>query len=243
MQSQPPPPPPIGRNGSGIKRDGGTSEIVKPWKEPLKILWKEPVGEAHGGPIVVKDKAYLFYRTTGKNEETLDAFDAATGKSLWKNSYPAPETEIAFGNGPRGVPCFHDGKLYTFGITSILTCWNAEDGKILWQVDCVKEYKAPTLTFGSSCSPIVVGGNVLVNMGAKGASIVAFDKKTGKEAWKKLDDAASYSSPIAYESNGSTPRRLSDRQGAGLDLSQGWRTSTGDIRSSICSWKVPVRRR
>ncbi|HZZ81599.1 MAG TPA: PQQ-binding-like beta-propeller repeat protein, partial [Gemmataceae bacterium] len=188
----------------GVKRDGGTTEVVKPWKAPLKTLWKEKVGEGHGGPVVVKGRTYLFYRTPGKNEETLAAFEADTGKPLWKNSYPRVETKIPFGNGPRSVPCVINGKIYTFGITSILTCWNAEDGKIDWQVDGVKEYKTPTLTFGSSCSPIVVGDLVLVNMGAKGASIVAFDKKTGKEAWKALDDAASYSSPIAYDHNGST---------------------------------------
>ncbi len=183
----------------GSKRDGGTTEIVKPWKEPLKILWKQPVGEAHGGPVVADGKTYLFYRTPGKNEETLGAFDAGTGKPIWNSPYPRHETKIAFGNGPRGVPCVADGKIYTFGITSILTCFNAADGKIDWQVDCEKDYKAPTLTFGSSCSPIVVGDNVLVNVGAKGASIVAFDKKTGKEVWKKLDDAASYSSPQSYD--------------------------------------------
>jgi outer membrane protein assembly factor BamB len=188
----------------GVKRDGGTTEIVKPWKEPLKILWKEPVGEAHGGPIVVKGKTFLFFRTPGKNEETLAAFDAESGKAIWKQSYPRAATNIKFGNGPRSVPCAHEGKIYTFGITSVLTCWNAEDGKIVWQVDGVKEYKAPTLRFGSSCSPIVVGEHVLINMGAKGASIVAFDKKTGKEVWKKFDDAASYSSPIAYEHGDST---------------------------------------
>jgi outer membrane protein assembly factor BamB len=38
---------------------------------------------------------------------------------------------------------------------------------------------------------------VLLNVGAKGASIVAFDKDTGKHVWKKLDDKASYASPIA----------------------------------------------
>src|SRR5262249_19092395 len=34
--------------------------------------------------------------------------------------------------------------------------------------------------------------------GAKSASIVAFDRKTGEVAWKKLDDPTSYSSPIAW---------------------------------------------
>jgi outer membrane protein assembly factor BamB len=36
-------------------------------------------------------------------------------------------------------------------------------------------------------------------MGAKGASIVAFDKNTGKEVWKTLDAGASYSSPFRYD--------------------------------------------
>ena len=188
----------------GLKRDGSTTEIVKAWKEPLKIAWKQPVGEAHGGPVIVKGKAYLFFRTPGKNEETLVAFDAESGKPLWSTPYPRKETKIAFGNGPRGVPAVVDGKVYTFGITSILTCFDADDGKILWQVDAEKQYKAPTLTFGSSCSPIVVDDLVLVNIGAKGASVVAFDRHTGKEVWKNLDDAASYSSPLMYEHAGST---------------------------------------
>src|SRR5438309_2145056 len=73
---------------------------------------------------------------------------------------------------------------------------STETDKTLWQVDTTDKYKAPGLTFGCSCSPIVVGDRVIVNIGAKGASIVAFDKNTGKEVWKALDDRASYSSPI-----------------------------------------------
>ena len=187
----------------GPKRDGGTTEVVKPWKEPLKILWKTPVGEGHGGPVVANGKAYLFYRTLKQNEEVLAAFDLDTGKPAWSTPYPRRETKILFGNCPRGVPCVTDGKIFTFGITSILTCFDETTGKILWQVDAEKEYQAPTLKFGSSCSPIVVGDHVIVNVGAKGASIVAFDKKTGKEAWKARDDAASYSSPLLYDHAGS----------------------------------------
>src|SRR5258708_3152558 len=88
----------------GIQRDGGTAEVVKPWKEPLKISWKQEVGEAHGGPVVAKGKLYLFYRTPGKNEETLAAFDAESGKPIWSTPYPRKKTDIPFGNGPRGVP-------------------------------------------------------------------------------------------------------------------------------------------
>jgi len=186
----------------GVKRDGGTSEAVKPWKEPLKILWTEPAGEGHGGPVVAKGKVYLHFGTPGKFEETVAAFDVDTGKQVWKFTYPRKEAKFQFGNGPRGAPCVHDGKVYTFGITSILTCLNADDGKLVWQIDTAKQYNAPILFFGSSCSPIVVDDLVLVNVGAKGASIVAFHKDTGKEVWKKLDDGASYSSPMLIDQAG-----------------------------------------
>jgi outer membrane protein assembly factor BamB len=195
----------------GPKRDSSSTEVVKPWKEPLKILWKQEVGvptqkiEGYGGPVVAKGKVFLFYRTPGKDEETLAAFDADSGKEIWKTSYPRPKTDFMFGNSPRSSPAFVDGKIYTFGITSILTCFDADKGNIVWQVDGGKEYKPPVLRFGSSCSPIVVGDLVLVNIGAKGASIVAFDNNTGKEVWKKLDDGATYASPFLYDHAG-TPR-------------------------------------
>lgn len=182
----------------GAKRDGASTETVKPWKEPLKILWQQPVGEGHGGPVIAKGKVYLHARTPGKNEEVLAVFEAESGKPIWKTTYPRKETQIAFGNGPRGCPCVDDGKVYTFGISGILACYDANADKILWQVNTAKEYSPPGLIFGCSCSPIVVDGKVIVNVGAKGASIVAFDKNTGKEAWKQLSDGASYSSAITF---------------------------------------------
>ena len=180
----------------GAKRDGGTTEIVKPWKEPLKILWKKPVGEGDGAPVIAKGKVYLHTRTPGKYEESVAAFQADTGKPLWKTAYPRRKAEFLYGSGPRGACCVADGKVYSFGITGVLSCFDADDGTQVWQVDTAKEYQAPTPFFGNSCSPLVEGDSVLVNVGAKGASIVAFNKNTGKEIWKKLDDKASYSSPI-----------------------------------------------
>jgi outer membrane protein assembly factor BamB len=181
----------------GAKRDSSTTEVVKTWKDPLKILWKEPVGEGDGAPIIVKGKVYLHTRTPKKYEESVAAFDADTGKPIWKTAYPRKKADFLYGSGPRGACCVAAGKVYAFGITGVLTCFDADKGDRVWQVDIAKEYQAPTPFFGNSCSPIVEGGRVLVNVGAKGASIVAFDADTGKEAWKKLDDKASYSSPIA----------------------------------------------
>jgi outer membrane protein assembly factor BamB len=181
----------------GPNRDGSTTEKVAAWKEPLVVLWRQPVGEGHSSPVVAGGKVYLHTRIKDKTEEQLSAFDAATGKPLWQQPYERGKFTSLFGNGPRGTPAVVDGKVYTFGITGILTCFDAAKGEQLWQVDTLKKYKASNLFFGASCSPLVEGDLVLVDVGAKGASIVAFDRKSGDEKWKALDEPASYSSPIA----------------------------------------------
>ena len=46
---------------------------------------------------------------------------------------------------------------------------------------------------------LIEGRLVLLNVGApRGASVVAYDRDTGKVAWKALDDPASYASPITF---------------------------------------------
>ena len=181
----------------GPTRDGATPEKIAPWKETPKLLWRVPVGEGHSSPIVAGGKVFLHAKAKDKDEEEVLACDAASGKEIWRQSYPRAAFKSIFGVGPRATPALDKDKLYTFGVTGILTCWDAASGKQLWQVDTLKEFKAANLFFGASCSPLVEGGNVLVNVGGPGASVVAFEKEKGGVAWKALDDKASYSSPIA----------------------------------------------
>jgi outer membrane protein assembly factor BamB len=49
-----------------------------------------------------------------------------------------------------------------------------------------------------SSSPIVVGDRVIVEVGGKGNSVVAFDAGKGTVVWKSGNAAASYSSPILF---------------------------------------------
>ncbi len=183
----------------GPRRDASTHDVVKPWKEPLKARWRIPAGgEGHSSPIVADGRVFLhtLERKDKKLHEKVSAYDADSGQPVWSKSYERSNFTSFFGNGPRGTPAVVDGKLYTFGITGILTCFDAKTGNQIWQVDTLSKYKAKNLLFGISGSPLVVGDGVLVNVGGKGAGIVAFDKNTGKELWKSQDDAASYSSPI-----------------------------------------------
>ena len=186
----------------GPRRDGSSTETVAPWKEVPKAAWRRPVGEGHSGPVVAAGKVFLHTKVKDKDAEEVAAYDAASGKPVWIKQYDRgslPEKTIKqFGVGPRATPTYHDGRLYTLGITGILACWDVQDGKQIWTVDTAKTFAPPTLRFGVSCSPLIEGAAVLLNVGARGASVVAFNRKNGAVLWKALDDPPSYSSPIAF---------------------------------------------
>ncbi len=181
----------------GPRRDGSTEEKVAPWEGPLKELWRQPVGEGHGSPVVADGRVFLLTRGRTNTEEVLAAFDAQTGKPLWNTTYPRGPFNSIFGNGPRATPAVAGQLVFTFGSTAILTCCDVTNGAIRWQVNTLKTFKAPGLFFGASCSPLVIDNLVLLNVGGPGAGIVAFDKNGGKTVWQKLDDGASYASPIS----------------------------------------------
>jgi outer membrane protein assembly factor BamB len=182
----------------GPNRDNSSPEKVVPWKKALKVLWRKPVGEGNSSPIVAGGRVFVHAKVKDKNEEEVVAYDAKTGRKVWRKAYPRAAFKSLYGNGPRATPAVAGGKVYTFGITGVLTCFAAAAGKQLWQVDTLKKFGAKNLFFGMACSPLVEGKNVLVNVGATGASVVAFQKDKGDTAWKSQDDRASYSSPIIF---------------------------------------------
>ncbi|HEV3203407.1 MAG TPA: PQQ-binding-like beta-propeller repeat protein, partial [Gemmataceae bacterium] len=171
-------------------------EKIEPWKEAPKVLWRQPVGEGHSSPVVSGGKVFVHAKVKDKDEEEVAAFDAKTGESLWKKNYSRGSFSNFFGNGPRGTPAVVGNHIYTFGVTGFLSCFETATGILVWQVNTLKDFNGKNLFFGMSGSPLIVDHLVLMNVGAAGASLVAFNKETGKVEWKKLDDKASYSSPI-----------------------------------------------
>jgi outer membrane protein assembly factor BamB len=180
----------------GPRRNASTTEKVPVWTGSLKELWRQPVGEGNSSPVVVAGRVYVHDKVKDKSVEEVIAFDSASGKELWRAPYERAALDFKYGNGPRATPAVVAGKLYSYGITGVLTCFDAADGKIVWQVDTWKELAAPRLFFGAACSPLIDGGRVYLNVGGVGHSVVAFDAAKGSVVWKSLDDPASYASPI-----------------------------------------------
>ena len=185
----------------GPNRDGAVMDFVAPktWPETLKQVWRVEVGEGHASPLVAGDKIYLHSRLDDK--ETATCFRLDTGDVVWRESYPAPYTmnraASRHGKGPKSTPVLHAGKLYTLGITGILSCFDAETGTRKWQKDFSGQFSLTTPEFGTAMSPIVADGLLIVHIGGldKGA-LIAFDAATGEEKWQWAEDGPGYASPV-----------------------------------------------
>ncbi len=183
----------------GPKRDNSTTEKVAVWTDAPKIAWKAKVGPGFSAPAVAGGKVFVHARVKGKDAEEVVAFDAESGKELWRTPYPRAPYSSVLNTGPQASLAVAGGKVYTHGITGVLACFDAESGKQLWLVDTQKTFNAPAPRFGVCCSPLVVGTRVIVAVGGrKGASIVGFDAATGEEKWRALDESAGTSSPTLY---------------------------------------------
>jgi outer membrane protein assembly factor BamB len=181
----------------GPNRDGSSPEKVTAWKDAPKVVWHIPAGAGHSAPVIAGGKAFVHAKGEGETE-VVACYEADSGKEIWKQSYPRAKFSSEFGNGPRATPAVVGKFIYTFGVTGILSCFEIEKGKQIWQIDTLKDCKGTNPKFGMSSSPLVDDGKVFINVGAKGASIVAFNCTDGTVAWKSLDDGASYSSPIIF---------------------------------------------
>jgi outer membrane protein assembly factor BamB len=182
----------------GPKRDGSTPEKVEPWKEAPKVLWRQPVGPGFSVPAVAGGRVFVHARVKGKDAEEVVAYDAASGKELWRDAYDRAPYRSAINTGPQASPAVVGGKVYAFGITGVLSCYQADSGKRLWQADVYKQLKVPLPRFGVCCSPLVVGNRVIVAAGGKGSAVVAFDTDKGEIQWQALDEAAGSASPALF---------------------------------------------
>src|SRR5207244_8749240 len=92
--------------------------------------------------------------------------------------------------GPRSSPTVADGKVITLGVRSILSCFDAASGKLLWRKD-----QSGWPQFFVSSSPIVVDGLCIAQLGSdKKGAMLAYDLNTGAEKWKWTGDGSAYAS-------------------------------------------------
>jgi len=190
----------------GPSRDGVWREtgLVEKFTGPeIKARWRVPVANGYSGPTVADGRVYVTDRVVEpKEQERVHCFDWQTGKTVWTFAYDCVYKGIGYPDGPRAAVTVQDGRAYSLGAMGNFHCFEAATGKLLWQHDCNTEYGIRMPIWGISVAPLIEGDLVIVNVCGAEACLVAFDRKTGKEAWRALTDRGNYSPPIIVRQAG-----------------------------------------
>jgi outer membrane protein assembly factor BamB len=180
----------------GPTRDGVVSAALPTrWPEALKKRWERPVGTGHASPAVSRNRVVVIAREG--DQEIVRALDLASGRELWRATYPAPFTvnpaAQSHGAGPKSTPAIAGGRVFTLGIGGVLSAFDLDKGKLLWRV------AAPAVLpeYGTATSPLVDGSSVIAHLGGyRDGALTSFDAATGKPRWQWTGDGPAYGSPI-----------------------------------------------
>jgi outer membrane protein assembly factor BamB len=187
----------------GPNRDGAVASFSNPisWPEELSQQWRLDVGLGYATPLLVGDRIYMYTRQD--EDEVIMALNAGSGEVIWRTSYPAPfkmkPATSRHGPGPKSTPTFADGRLFTLGMSGIVTAFDAETGKQLWQ----KPGAPVQPLYHTAMSPVVDGNLVILHVGGHDdGALTAFDTATGDIRWSWNGDGPAYGSPMVFELSG-----------------------------------------
>ncbi|MDG1324797.1 MAG: PQQ-like beta-propeller repeat protein [Opitutales bacterium] len=148
----------------------------------------------------------------GLMREVCIALDTKSGKRLWSTWLCRMDYKSGGGNsgtpgnnggdGPRSTPSVLNGKVWVYDSDMNLYCINAVSGKIIWDVRVLKEHNGQNIKWKNSSAPLIEGDLVIVYGGGSGQSLLAFQRDTGKLAWKTGDETATHATPIATTIHG-----------------------------------------
>ena len=190
----------------GPKRDivWRESGIVKEFETDglLPRKWSTPIAGGYSGPAVADGRVYITDRERDKRNERVLCLDAETGNVIWKHEHAVKYT-VSYDAGPRATPVVHDGLVYTIGAMGDMFCFSADKGDIVWEKQFTEDFGTKMPIWGMAASPLIDGDQLITLVGGQDALVVSFDRKTGEEKWRALNDPmVGYAPPVIYEFEG-----------------------------------------
>jgi outer membrane protein assembly factor BamB len=184
-----------GDNFEGKSRLKG---IKKDWAHGLAKLWhinylcQDKSTASWSAPVVQGNR--LIVPGRDEKNDLVFCINADSGELIWLGSYEAG-AETSHGPGSRATPFIDGDRVYTFGRSGDLVCWQLADGKLLWRKN-VKDAGGAEPRWGFSTTPLVLDNMVIVQGGGN-SLVIAFDKLTGDVVWKSMAGEAGYAAVIS----------------------------------------------
>ena len=202
--------------GSGALGVSNTAGVPITWGDDSNIVWKTALpGPGASSPITLGNRVFLTcftgYSESSGNPGQMSAlkrhllcFNVTDGKIVWNTAIPAdlPEQErIREDHGYASSTPVTDGeRVYAFFGKSGVFAFDL-NGKQLWKSDVGSKLNG----WGSATSPVIYKDLLLVNASVESESLVALDKKTGKEVWKATGVKESWHAPVIVTPPGGKP--------------------------------------
>ncbi len=182
-----------GPDGNATSNDAG---VPLKWSATVNMKWKTDLpGAGSSCPVVWGDRVFVTC-FSGENENgdvsklirSVICFDKTSGKKVWQKDFAAPQPEDAWQgmireHGYASNTPVTDGKsvfvqLGKGGVVALdfggRELWHAETGKA-----------SNMKRWGSAGSLVLWKNLVIVNASSEAQTIFAFEKTTGKQAWKQ----------------------------------------------------------
>ncbi len=199
---------------TGIKSD---------WTVGLTPVWEidylcQGKGSASWSAPVIRGNRLVICGRDAENDLVF-CLNAETGDLLWSQSYAA-KAKNNHGSGSRATPFIDDDRVYTFGRSGDLVCWNLYDGEKIWHKNVMNEGGDEPM-WGHSSSPLVVDSLVFIQGGGS-IRTIAFNKLSGDIVWSSGKGIGGYAALVPMDV-GATQQILAFHGTgfAGLDLSTG----------------------
>jgi len=191
----------------GPESSGVAAEKAKPPVsfDDKNLLWESDLPAGFSSPVIWDNKIFLTGFIEDRKELTTLCLNRIDGKILWQHSFTPDTLEKyhSISNPAQSTPATDGERVVTYFGSCGLICYDM-DGKLNWK------YAKPVAKFmyGNAASPVITGDRViLLDDEGKERYLLAIDKFTGREIWKKdfeLDTLSGWggnATPLIYRDN------------------------------------------
>jgi outer membrane protein assembly factor BamB len=187
-----------GPNGGGIAPD------AKPpvhFGANTNLLWKIALPSGCSSPIVWGN--FVFITAQASNQLVTLAFEAKTGRELWRRAAPTDTIEEyhPFSSPAASTPCTDGERVYSYFGSFGLIAYDF-GGREIWR----RALERLPSANGTATSPILAGGQLILQHDgdSTNASLIALAPATGKTLWESRRPlaGASYSTPMVWRHDG-----------------------------------------
>ena len=209
----------------------------------LTTAWKVPLGSGYSGVSVAGD-VVVTMASDGEKDQVV-AVASGDGRRSWTYELGATyKGHDGSHDGPLSTPFIAGDRVYVLSAQGTLSALSLADGTPSWSVDLVAVHGAVPPYYGFTTSPLLLGGVLVVQGGAKDAAVTGFDPATGALLWSAGEDRIGYQSPVPLrQGDGTVILAASNARLYGIDPATGtvlWDYEHGGSGGRGAQSMVPV---